>query len=202
MPYTMTRIGDGTETVSAVTDAQALRILRRALRLHAEVAADKHHTVTLTLTRLVPDGDSAAKRRTVLTLRPAPRPPRLTRTQYEDLTRIRQAGNHARVLADGRIGGMFCQLPPAAAARLFNRGLAVADGGGHVAIGIAGLLAVAAYQHPAWGVVIRPSEWSTSGWSRRCSHTAGAVCRRPWRIADRRGSGRRRGWRNRRFMAV
>jgi len=31
------------------------------------------------------------QRRTVFTLRPVPRPPRLTRTQYEDLTRIRQA---------------------------------------------------------------------------------------------------------------
>jgi len=158
MPYTMTRIGDGTETVSTVTDTQALRILRRALRLHAAVAADKHHTVAITRTRLVLDGDDTAERRTVFTLRPVPRPPRLTRTQYEDLTRIRQAGSRARVLADGRIGGMFCQVPPAAAARLFNRGLAVADGGGHVAIGIAGLLAVAAYQHPVWEVVIRPSE--------------------------------------------
>ncbi|WP_194923164.1 hypothetical protein [Catenulispora pinisilvae] len=148
MPYTMTRSSDGQMHISTVTDVQALRILRRALRLHADVAADKHHTVTITRTRLILDGEDTAERRTVLTLRPEPRAPRLTRTQYEDLARIRQAGTAARLRPDGRIGGMFCQVPSAAARRLLDRGLAVTADGDRVSIGIAGLLAAAAHEHP------------------------------------------------------
>ncbi|MBS2531960.1 hypothetical protein KGQ20_04170 [Catenulispora sp. NF23] len=148
MPYTMTRSSDGQENGSTVTDGQALRILRRGLHLHADVAADKDHIVTITRTRLVLHGEDTAERRTVLTLRPEPRAHRLTRTQYEDLTRIRKAGEAARLRADGRIGGMFCQVPPSAARRLLGRGLLVATGGDQISIGVAGLLAIAGFEHP------------------------------------------------------
>ena len=150
MPYTLTRTGDGQHSIEPLSDLNALHLLRRGLRRGCAAASDKRHTVTITRTALRLAGEDVTEHQIVFTLTPTAPARRLTLTQYQDLERIRASGQRARLLPDGRIGASFCRIPPAAARRLLDRGLAVVvpTDGDRVKIGVAGLLAMAAFEHP------------------------------------------------------
>lgn len=96
------------------------------------------------------DGE-VAERKTVITLTPALKQPRLTGTQFEDLQRIRASRGRAVLLDNGRIHAALWAIPPAAAKRLLDRGLAViSETDGRVVLGITGMLAAAAHEHQTW----------------------------------------------------
>jgi hypothetical protein len=151
MPYTETVTRDGESVTTTVSDAHALTALCRGRRLGATAAAAKDGTVTITRTRLVfgeADGE-VLERVTVVTLRPTAKQPRLSRTQYEDLERIRRAQGRAELGRDGRIRAAMWAIPAGPATRLIERALAViSEADGRVLVGVAGLLALAAYEHP------------------------------------------------------
>jgi len=156
MTYTETVTGNGETVTGTIGDAGALSLLRRGLRLGSAVTAGKDGTVTITRTALRLNGEDVTESKTVVTLRPATKHARLTETQYEDLTRIRRAGPLARIDGDGRIRASFCHIPPSAAKRLFDRGLAVVTTAeGRVEVALAGLLAMAAREHPVRTTVPR-----------------------------------------------
>lgn len=152
MPYTEAITRDGNSVTVTVGDAHALTALRRGQRLGATVTAAKDGTVTITRTALR-FGDTDGETRghaTAVTLRPTVKQARLTKVQYEDLERIAAARGNAR-MRDGRIACGVWGIPPAAAKRLLERGLAViSEADGSVALGVAGLLAMAAHKHQPW----------------------------------------------------
>lgn len=156
MTYTETITRDGETTTGTISNAGALSTLRRGLRLGSAVTATPDGTVTIVRTALHLAGENVTETQVTVALTPDAKPHRLTKSQYENLKWIRTAGTRAELRANGRIGDVFCQLPPAAAARLFQHGLAVAMGT-RVEIGIAGLLAITAYEHPAR--TTRPRGW-------------------------------------------
>jgi hypothetical protein len=158
MMYTETITRDGETTVSAISDAGALATLRRGKRLGVAVTATPDGTITIVRTVLHLAGEDVTETQVIVTLTPDAKPVRLTKTQYEDLQRIRHAGKHAQLLPEGSIRGILCRIPPATAKRLFDRGFAITtDAEGRVEISIAGLLAMAAYEHPAR--TTRPRGW-------------------------------------------
>jgi hypothetical protein len=156
MPYTETITRDGETTTGRISDAGALSTLRRGKRLGATATVTPDGSVTIVRTVLHLTGEDVTETHVTVTLTPDAKPHRLTKAQYENLKWIRAAGSRAELRPDGRIGDVFCQLPPAAAARLFKHGLAVAVGA-RVEVGIAGLLAMTAYEHPAR--TTRPRGW-------------------------------------------
>ena len=157
MTYTETITRDGETTTARISDAGTLSTLRRGKRLGATVTATLDGTITIVRTVLHLAGEDATETQVTVTLRPDAKPARLTKTQYEDLKRVQYAGNRARLLPEGRITGIFCQIPPSAAKRLFDRGFVVTRTEGRVEVGIAGLLAMTAYEHPA--CTTRPRGW-------------------------------------------
>lgn len=150
MPYIHTVTRDGETATYAASDASALATLRRGQRYKATVEVAKDGTVTITRISLhfgERDGE-VVERPIVVTLTPAMKQPRLTKTQYEDLGRVASANGRAR-LEDGRIRASMWAIPPSVSKRLLERGLAVvSEANGNVVLGIAGLVAVAAYEHP------------------------------------------------------
>lgn len=151
MTYTETVTKDGETSTSALSDLGALNVLRRGLRLGASVLADRDGSVTITRTVLHPAGEDVTETKVIVVLRPEAKPSRLTRVQYEDMKRVQGSGKKARVTAEGRItcSGM-CRIPTSAAKRLLDRGLiVVVDQDGTVVPAVAGLLAMATYEHQA-----------------------------------------------------
>ena len=148
MTYTETVTSNGETATGVISDFDALTTLRRGIRLGATVAAAKDGTITIVRTYLHLNGETISERKIVVTLRPDAKQQRLTQVQHDDLTRIRTAGARAKLLDTGRVTGMFCQIPPSAAKRLFDRGFAiVTNPEGRVEVTIAGLLAMAAFEH-------------------------------------------------------
>lgn len=148
MTYTETVTNSGETVIGTLTTAGALSTLRRGLRLGSVVTAAKDGTITITRTALRLNGEDVIESATVVTLCPVAKQPRLTKTQYNDLCRIRSAGDRANLLDSGRIGDAFCQIGQSAATRLLDRGLAVVTIDRRVEVSVAGLLAMAAYEHP------------------------------------------------------
>jgi len=158
MTYTETITRDDETTTGRIGDAGALATLRRGKRLGAAVTATPNGTITIVRTVLHLAGEDVTEAQVTVTLRPDAKPARLTKTQYEDLQRIRHAGKHAQLLPGGSIRGILCRIPPAAAKRLFDRGFVVTTGTeGRVEVSIAGLLAMTAFEHPAR--TTRPRGW-------------------------------------------
>jgi hypothetical protein len=155
--YTETVTRDGETTIASISDTAALAVLRRGQRLGCAVSALLDGTVTITRTVLRLADENATETQVTVTLSPDAKPRRLTKAQYENLKWIRAAGARAVLRPDGRIGDVFCQIPQATAKRLFNYGIAVVTAGGLVEISVAGLLAIAAYEHPAR--TTRPRGW-------------------------------------------
>lgn len=144
--YTETITRDG-DTPTTISDAAALAVLRRGKRLGCAVTATPDGTVTIVRTVLHLAGEDVTETQVTITLTPNVKPHRLTKTQYEDLRRIRS--RDSQLTPEGRIKGALCQLPPSAAKRLFDYGVAVVTAGDRVEVSVAGLLAMAAYEHPA-----------------------------------------------------
>lgn len=158
MTYTETITRDGDTTTASISDTAALVVLRRGQRLGCTVSAAPDGAVTIvrTVLHLAAD-DTVTETQVTVTLAPDAKPHRLTKAQYENLMWIRAAGSRAVLRQDGRIGDAFCQIPQATAKRLFDYGVAVVTAGGLVEISVAGLLAIAAYEHPAR--TTRPRGW-------------------------------------------
>lgn len=149
MQYTETIARDGDTTTSSVSDAVALAVLRRGKRLGCTVTATPDGTVTIVRTVLHLAGEDVTETQAIVTLVPDAKPHRLTKTQYEDLVRIRKGGERTRLLPEGQIRASFWRIPTSAAKRLFDYGVAVVTAGDRVEVSVAGLLAMAAYEHPA-----------------------------------------------------
>ncbi len=143
MPYTETLTKQGETSTVVISDLAALRLVWRGQRLNAPVTATKDGTLTVTRKR-------GTQVTATITLTPASTPVRLTKTQRQDLELIRLSSGRA-VLRDGRIRAALRSIPPAAAARLLDKGLILADGE-QVFISLAGRLAMAAYEHQAYTV--------------------------------------------------
>lgn len=158
MTYTETVTRDGDTTTSGISDTAALAVLRRGQRLGCTVTATPDGTVTIvrTVLHLAVD-DTVFETQVAVTLAPDTKPHRLTKTQYEDLQRIRMSGERARLLPEGRISASFWRIPVSVAKRLFNYGVVVVTAGDRVEMSVAGLLAIAAYEHPAR--TTRPRGW-------------------------------------------
>lgn len=160
MTYTETITRDGDTTTASISDTAALAVLRRGKRLGCAVTAAPDGTVTIVRTVLHLAGEDVTETQVIVTLTPDTKPHRLTKTQYEDLHRIRS--RDSQLTPEGRIKGAFCQIPASAAKRLFGYGVAVVTAGDRVEVSIAGLLAMAAFEHPAR--TTRPRGWhSPSG---------------------------------------
>lgn len=158
MTYTETITSDGDTTTASIGDTAALAVLRRGQRLGCAVSATPDGTVTIVRTVLhLATNDTVTETQVTVTLTPDAKPHRLTKTQYENLKWIRAAGSRAALRPDGRVGDAFCQIPQAAAKRMFDYGIAVVTAGDLVEISVAGLLAIAAYEHPAR--TTRPRGW-------------------------------------------
>lgn len=149
MTYTETITRDGDTTSSIISDTAALAVLRRGKRLGATATAAPDGTVTIVRTVLHLAGEDVTETQVTVALTPDAKPHRLTKTQYDDLNRIRHAGSYAQLREDGRIRGILCQIPPSATKRLLAHGLAIVTTTGRVEVSVAGLLAIAAYEHPA-----------------------------------------------------
>lgn len=150
MPYIHTATRDGETTSYTASDASALATLRRGQRYKATVEVSKDGTVTISRAsfRFGERDGEVVERPLVITLNPTVKQPRLTKTQYEDLGRVTSAKGRAR-LENGRIRAAMWAIPAAVSKRLIERGLAVvSESTGAVVLGIAGMLAAAAYEHP------------------------------------------------------
>lgn len=148
MTYTETITRDGETTTTSISDTAALAVLRRGKRLGCTVTATPDGTVTIVRTVLHLAGEDVTETQVTVTLTPNAKPHRLTKTQYEDLARIRIGGERTRLLPEGQISASFWRIPASAAKRLFGYGVIV-TAGDRVEVSIAGLLAIAAYEHPA-----------------------------------------------------
>jgi len=148
---------DGETTTVRIGDASALATLRRGKRLGATVTANPDGTITIVRTALHLAGEDVTETQVTVTLTPDAKPAHLTKTQYEDLQRIRLAGDRARRLPDGRIAAAFWRIPQTAAKRLYDRSFVVVRTDDGMEVSIAGLLAMAAYEHPAR--TTRPRGW-------------------------------------------
>lgn len=157
MSYTETITRGSETTTSVVSDTAALAVLRRGKRLGCAVTATPDGTVTIVRTALHLAGEGVTETQVTVTLVPDAKPHRLTKTQYEDLIRIRKGGEHTRLLPEGRISASFWRIPASVAQRLFGYGVAVVTAGNRVEVSVAGLLAMAAYEHPAR--TTRPRGW-------------------------------------------
>lgn len=155
--YTETITRDGDTTTARISDTAALAVLRRGKRLGCAVTASPDGTVTIVRTVLHLAGEDVAETQVTVTLAPDAKPHRLTKTQYEDLIRIRKGGEHTRLLSEGQICASFWRIPTSAAKRLFDYGVAFVTAGDRVEVSVAGLLAMAAYEHPAR--TTRPRGW-------------------------------------------
>jgi nicotinamidase-related amidase len=161
MTYTETVTSNGESATGTLTDAGALSTLRRGLRLGSVVTATKDGAITITRTALRLSGEDVIESTTVVTLRPDTKQPRLTKAQYNNLAWIRSIGERARLLDSGRVGDAFCQIPQPAAKRLLDRGLAIGTAADRrVEVGVAGLLAMAAFEHPVRTTA--PRGWHSS----------------------------------------
>lgn len=146
--YTETITRDGETTTSAISDTTALAALRRGKRLGCTVTATPDGTVTIVRTVLHLAGEDIIETQVTVTLTPDAKPHRLTKTQYEDLIRIRIGGERTRLLPEGQISAALWRIPTSVAKRLFGYGVIVTTGD-RVEVSVAGLLAIAAYEHPA-----------------------------------------------------
>lgn len=155
--YTETITRDGDTTTATISDAAALAVLRRGKRLGCAVTATPDGTVTIVRTVLHLAGEDVTETRVTVTLVPDAKPHRLTKTQYEDLLRIRKASERTRLLPEGQISASFWRIPTSAAKRLFDYGVAVVTAGDRIEVSVAGLLAMVAYEHPAR--TTRPRGW-------------------------------------------
>lgn len=150
MSYTETVTKDGQTSTTVLSSLGALNTLRRGLGYGATVTAAPDGTVTITRTALKLCGEDVIESLVTVTLRSDAALPRLTKRQYEDMKIVCHAGKKAQLNSEGRIKGAFWQIPASAAKRLLGRGLVVViDQDNHVVAGIAGLMAMAAYEHKA-----------------------------------------------------
>lgn len=156
--YTETITRDGSTATARISDAAALAVLRRGKRLGCAVTATPDGVVTIVriVLHLAAD-DTVTETQVTVTLAPDTKPHRLTKAQYEDLQRICLSGERARLLPEGRISASFWRIPASVAKRLFSYGVAVVTAGDRVEVSIAGLLAMATYEHPAR--TTRPRGW-------------------------------------------
>lgn len=158
MTYIETVTSNGETVTGTLSNAGALSTLRRGLRLGSVVTATKDGTITIVRTALRLNGEDVTESKTVVTLRPVSKQSCLTQAQYNDLIWIRSIGERAHLLDNGRIGDAFCQIGQSAAKRLLDRGFAVVTTSeGRVEVSVAGMLAMAAYEHPAR--TTRPRGW-------------------------------------------
>lgn len=130
MAYSETVSRNGEVTTGTTSDASALATLRTGQRRGAtvEVAKDGKVTIIRTALRFGERDGEVIESKTVISLVPTVKQSRLTKTQYEDLSRIRASGTYARLSEDGSIHATMWRIPPSAAKRLLARGLAVAVG--------------------------------------------------------------------------
>jgi len=175
MTYTKTISRNGQVVTEAVSDTAALTTLRSGQRHGGTATVAKNRTVTITRTSFgLDETGSAVPRETTVTLAPAAKQPRLTPTQYADLQRIRAASAQT-ALTDGRIRAGMWSIPPTATKRLLERGLAViSEADGAVVLGVAGLLATAAFEHQTW--TSRGSEEVTDNGRINWGYFASAHC--------------------------
>lgn len=178
--YTETITRDGETTTASISDAAALAVLRRGKRLGCAVTATPDGVVTIVRTVLHLAGEDVTETQVTVTLVPNAKPHRLTKAQYEDLKWIRSVGSRAGMRQDGRIGDEFCQIPPSAAKRLFDHGVVVVTAGGLVEVSVAGLLAIAAHEHPARTTT--PRGWHNT--AEPCLNTPRVQRMHPYQKAD------------------
>lgn len=141
---------DGSTEEGTCSDAYALQVLSRAVRLGYRVEATRQGGAVVV--REIPSGEDRWRppRKHTVMLEPAAQVGKVTDTNRLDLRIIDQHAGRSLAArlnpATGRIDSGVNSIPPAAAARLIERGLVVVDGMA-VSVSLAARLAMLAQDH-------------------------------------------------------
>ncbi|MFD7555232.1 hypothetical protein ACFV9E_11955 [Streptomyces sp. NPDC059835] len=162
--FRITRTSDDV-TDGTATETHALSLLRRALTRHYDIEARPDGSAHITWARRQfdphHDGRTVNTPRS-LTLTPTTPIRSLPKTVLGDLKLIRTAPWNPRLETEGGLEvieqGLF-RIPPAATARLRDRGLITTDGDGYVRLTLTARIAVHAHQH-------RTHTTPPKGWTR------------------------------------
>jgi hypothetical protein len=138
---------DGTVTAGTCDEAHALSLLRRAVRRGYTVEATRAGGAVIV--RTVHDGDYVPRRHTV-TIEPAVPAGKITKAMRRDLValadRDARSGPNRIDAGTRRINAGLYSIPPAATARLADRGLVKIDDD-RVTVSLAARLAILAQDH-------------------------------------------------------